>query len=200
MSIHRRALLSLPAVLLAQSDPRNGRVLVRFETELGNIEVALSGDKAPITVTNFLKYVGGGFYSGGVFHRTVKTKKGNREDNQPQSPVKIDVVQGGVNPNQKLGFGPIELERTAKTDLKHIDGAISMARSGPNTATSDFFFCIGDQPELDFAGKRNPDGQGFAAFGLTLKGREVLEKIQTSPAEAQRLTPPIKIYRVSRIE
>lgn len=200
MSIHRRALLSLPAVLLAQSDPRNGRVLVRFETELGNIEVALSGDKAPITVTNFLKYVDGGFYSGGVFHRTVKTQKGNRQDNQPQSPVKIDVVQGGVNPNQKLGFGPIELERTSKTGLKHIDGAISMARSGPNTATSDFFFCIGDQPELDFAGKRNPDGQGFAAFGLALKGREVLEKIQTSPAEAQRLTPPIKIYRVARID
>jgi peptidyl-prolyl cis-trans isomerase A (cyclophilin A) len=196
----RRALLSLPAALLAQSDPRNGRVLVRFETELGNIEVALSGDKAPITVTNFLKYVDGGFYSGGVFHRTVKTDKGSRKDNQPQSPVKIDVVQGGVNPNQKLGFGPIELERTSKTGLKHIDGAISMARSGPNTATSDFFFCIGDQPELDFAGKRNPDGQGFAAFGLALKGREVLERIQTAPAEAQRLTPPIKIYRVARIE
>lgn len=196
----RRALLSLPAALLAQSDARNGRVLVRFETELGNIEVALSGDKAPITVTNFLKYVDGGFYSGGVFHRTVKTAKGSRQDNQPQSPVKIDVVQGGVNPNQKLGFGPIELERTAKTGLKHIDGAISMARSGPNTATSDFFFCIGDQPELDFAGKRNPDGQGFAAFGLALKGRDVLERIQTSPAEAQRLTPPIKIYRIARID
>ncbi len=196
----RRTLLAAPICLLAQSDPRNGRVLVRFETELGNIEVALSGDKAPITVTNFLKYVDGGFYSGGVFHRTVKAKRGNREDNQPQSPVKIDVVQGGVNPNQKLGFGSIELERTAKTGLKHIDGAISMARSGPNTATSDFFFCIGDQPELDFGGKRNPDGQGFAAFGLALKGREVLEKIQASPAEAQRLTPPIKIYRVARIE
>jgi peptidyl-prolyl cis-trans isomerase A (cyclophilin A) len=196
----RRALLSFPAVLLAQTDPRNGRVLVRFETELGNIEVALSGDKAPTTVANFLKYVDGGFYSGGVFHRTVKTAKGARQDNQPQSPVKIDVVQGGVNPNQKLGFGPIELERTSKTGLKHIDGAISMARSGPNTATSDFFFCIGDQPSLDFGGQRNPDGQGFAAFGLALKGREVLEKIQVSPAEGQRLTPPIRIIQVVRIQ
>lgn len=196
----RRSLLASPLCLLAQTDPRNGRVMVRFETELGNIDVALSGDKAPITVTNFLKYVDGGFYSGGLFHRTVKTAKGSRQDNQPQSPVKIDVVQGGVNPNQKLGFGPIELERTAKTGLKHIDGAISMARSGPNTATSDFFFCIGDQPSLDFAGQRNPDGQGFAAFGLALKGREVLERIQAAPAEAQRLTPPIKIYRIARIE
>ncbi len=196
----RRSLLATPLCLLAQSDPRNGRVLVRFETELGNVEVALSGDKAPITVANFLKYVDGGFYSGGVFHRTVKTAKGSRQDNQPQSPIKIDVVQGGPNPNQKLGFGAIELERTAKTGLKHIDGAISMARSGPNTATSDFFFCIGDQPSLDFGGQRNPDGQGFAAFGLALKGREVLERIQVSPAEGQKLTPPIKLYRIARIE
>jgi peptidyl-prolyl cis-trans isomerase A (cyclophilin A) len=196
----RRTLVATPILLGAQEDARYGRVLVRFETELGNIEVALSGDRAPVTVRNFLRYVDAGLYDGGVFHRTVKTKMGTREDNQPQSPVKIDVVQGGQNPEKKQSFGAIELERTAKTGLRHVDGAISMARSGPDTATSDFFFCIGAQPELDFGGKRNPDGQGFAVFGLVLKGREVLDKIQVSRAEGQKLTPPVRIRRVSRIE
>lgn len=198
--MQRRALLATPLCLLAQSDPRHGRVLLRFETELGNIEVALSGDRAPVTVKNFLSYVDAGAYNGGVFHRTVKTAAGARQDNQPQSPIKIDVVQGGPNPSSTHKLPPIALERTNKTGLKHIDGAISMARSGPDTATSDFFFCLGDQPELDFGGKRNPDGQGFAAFGLALKGREILAKIQMAPAQGQRLTPPVPILRISRIE
>jgi peptidyl-prolyl cis-trans isomerase A (cyclophilin A) len=192
------ALLTCPAN--SQNPEATGRVVVRFETELGDIEVALSGDRAPLTVANFLRYVDGGFYDGGVFHRTVRTKSPTREDNQPQSPVKIDVVQGGVNSEKREGFGAIALERTSKTGLRHVDGAISMARSAPDSATSDFFFCLGDQPELDFGGKRNPDGQGFAAFGLTLKGHEVLRKIQAAANEGQRLTPPIRIRRVSRVQ
>jgi peptidyl-prolyl cis-trans isomerase A (cyclophilin A) len=167
-----------------------GPAMVRIDTELGVIEVALSGDRAPKTVENFLRYVEGGFYDGGVFHRTVTMS------NQPQSPVKIEVIQGGPNPEKKPGFGPIALERTSLTGLKHVNGAISMARSGPDTATGDFFFCIGDQPELDFGGKRNPDGQGFAVFGLVLKGLDVIRKIQGRPAELQKLAPPVKIRSI----
>ena len=74
-----------------------------------------------------------------------------------------------------------------------------MARDGPDTATSDFFICIGDQPELDFGGKRNPDGQGFAAFGRVVKGMEVVKKIHQAPAEGQALKPPVAIKRVSRV-
>jgi peptidyl-prolyl cis-trans isomerase A (cyclophilin A) len=73
-----------------------------------------------------------------------------------------------------------------------------MARLGPDTGASDFFICIGDQPELDFGGKRNPDAQGFAAFGRVIKGMEVVKKIHQSPVEAQRLTPPIKISSIRR--
>jgi peptidyl-prolyl cis-trans isomerase A (cyclophilin A) len=187
--LRREALLVLGALpLLGQK-----RALVRIDTELGVIEVALSGDRAPKTVENFLRYVEGGFYDGGVFHRTVTM------GNQPQSPVKIEVIQGGPNPEKKAGFGPIELERTSLTGLKHVNGAISMARSGPDTATGDFFFCIGDQPELDFGGKRNPDGQGFAAFGLVLKGLDVIRKIQGRPAEGQKLTPAVKMRSVKVI-
>lgn len=187
--------LTLAAVGAAQEADRNGRVVVRIETELGEILVALSGDRAPVTVKNFLRYVDEGFYEGGVFHRTVKP------DNQPQSPVKIEVIQGGPNPEKKeAGYESIELERTTLTGLRHVNGVISMARSGPDTATSDFFFCIGDQPELDFGGKRNPDGQGFAAFGMALKGLEVIRKIQQQPVEGQKLTPPVKILKISRVD
>lgn len=188
--ISRRQLI---AFLFAAQEP-NLRVVVKIETKLGEILVALSGDRAPETVVNFLRYVDDGLYDGGVFHRTVKP------DNQPQSPVKIEVIQGGPNPEKKSSYPPIALERTNKTGLKHVNGAISMARSGPDTATGDFFFCIGDQPELDFGGKRNPDGQGFAAFGLVLKGLDVIRKIQQSPATGQKLTPPIEILRISRVQ
>ena len=75
-----------------------------------------------------------------------------------------------------------------------------MARSGPDTAASSFFICINDQPELDFGGKRNADGQGFAAFGRVVAGMDVVRRIQKQPAEGQTLKPPIKILSVRRIE
>jgi peptidyl-prolyl cis-trans isomerase A (cyclophilin A) len=74
-----------------------------------------------------------------------------------------------------------------------------MARDGPDTATSDFFICIGPQPELDFGGARNPDGQGFAAFGRVVEGMDVVRRIQRSPSEAQKLTPPVRIVRARRL-
>ena len=93
---------------------------------------------------------------------------------------------------------PIELERTNVTKLTHGDGVLSMARGGPNTATSDFFITIGPQHELDFGGKRNPDGQGFAAFGRVTKGVDVVKAIQKSPAKLQNLDPPVDIVSIKR--
>ena len=182
-----------------QSHAQEGRITVVISTEFGDIEAVLDSARAPVTVTNFLKYVDAGQYNGGVFHRTVTL------DNQPRNRVKIEVIQGAINPAYsdesyppKSGYPPIELERTDKTGLKHKDGTISMARSDPNTATSGIFICIGDQPELDFGGERNADGQGFAAFGQVTKGMEVVKKIQLAPREEQRLTPPVKILKIER--
>ena len=74
-----------------------------------------------------------------------------------------------------------------------------MARAAaPDSADADFFLCVGDQPALDFGGKRNPDGQGFAAFGRVTKGMEIVRKIQGAPAKGQQLTPPVRILRVIR--
>jgi peptidyl-prolyl cis-trans isomerase A (cyclophilin A) len=170
-----------------------GPVRVLIQTEKGDIEVELDPAKAPNTVANFLKYADGGFYDGGQFHRTVTP------DNQPDHKVKIEVVQAGINPTKmKDEFPPIKLERTKDTGLSHTDGTISMARDGPDTATSDFFICVGDQKELDFGGKRNPDGQGFAAFGRVVKGMNVVQAIQKAPADGQTLKPPVKILKATR--
>jgi len=75
-----------------------------------------------------------------------------------------------------------------------------MARSKPGSATSRFFFCINDQPELDFGGRRNHDGQGFAAFGRVVAGMDVVRAIQTLPAQGQQLTPSVKIVSVRRTD
>lgn len=189
-------LLLVAAILSAfgvanAADAKPIRVIIK--TDAGDIEVELEADRAPNTVANFLKYVDGKHYDGGRFHRTVTP------DNQPDNKVKIEVVQAGINPDKsKDEFKPIKLERTSDTKLKHKDGVISMARDGPDSATSDFFICIGDQPELDFGGKRNPDGQGFAAFGKVVKGMDVVKKIQKSAAEGQSLKPPVKITSIRR--
>jgi len=191
----RGLFLTLLAGLLTATIPQAKMIHLVIETEMGQIEVELDAARAPVTVANFLRYVDAGHYTGGRFHRTVKL----RPDNQPQSTVKIEVIQAGVNPEkEKSGWPPIAIERTNKTGLKHVDGAISMARDGPDTATSDFFICIGAQPELDFGGRRNPDGQGFAAFGRVTRGMDVVRKIQAAPVEAQKLTPPIKITAIKR--
>jgi len=164
-----------------------------IQTEKGDIEVELNAAQAPASVANFLRYVDGKYYDGGRFHRTVTP------DNQPDNKVKIEVIQAGIDPDKtKKEFAPIKLERTRDTKLSHKDGTISMARDGPDTATSDFFICIGDQPELDFGGKRNPDGQGFAVFGRVTKGMDVVKKIQAAAADGQTLSPPIKILRITR--
>ena len=184
----------------AAAQPKPVRVLV--QTELGDIVVEVDQQRAPATAANFLRYVDAGHYNGGTWHRTVKM------DNQPESPVKIEVIQAGVNPNfAKSAFPPITLERTSVTGLSHKDGVISMARGTPDSATSGWFICINDQPSLDFGGARNPDGQGFAAFGRVIKGMDVVRKIQNAPSstnrttntEAQRLTPPIKIIKMARL-
>lgn len=163
-----------------------------IKTSLGNMTIELYPDKAPVTVANFLKYADGHLYDSSSFYRSV------RLDNQPNNPVKIEVIQGG-NVDSLKQFPPIPIETTEKTGIHHLDGTISMARSEPNSATCHFFICINDQPSLDFGGKRNPDGQGFAAFGKVINGMDVVRKIQNLyPKQAQYFTPPVTIISISR--
>lgn len=183
---------ALLSAAVAQIPAAPVRVIV--QTGRGDIEIEIDAAHAPVTAANFLQYVDRALYDGGRFHRTV------RPDNQREKPVKIAVIQGAANADRAKEFlPPIALERTSVTGLHHTDGAVSMARGGPDTATDEFFICVGDQPELDFGGKRNPDGQGFAVFGRVIRGMDVVRSIQGAPASGETLTPAITITRMRRV-
>jgi len=197
MQLNRPFCLLVTAILLGgcQISPYSRSVPVTIETTLGNIEIEVDPVAAPITTKNFLRYVDGGFYEGGTFFRTV------RMDNQPNSNIRIEVIQGGANlEREDEFFSPIILERTNLTGIRHLDGVISMARGAPDSATHSIFICIGDQPSLDFGGMRNPDGQGFGAFGKVVGGMDVVLQIQAGGADGQRLVEPVVIERIVRHE
>ncbi len=164
-----------------------------IKTTLGNIFIELYPDQAPITVANFMRYVDDDLYQNSRFFRTCT------KENEADREIKIEVIQGGDLPEDII-FDPIALETTEQTKLSHKDGTISMARAEPNTATSHFFICINDQPELDYGGKRNPDGQGFAAFGKVIKGMDIVRKIQMLENKNQQLLHPVTIITIQRID
>jgi peptidyl-prolyl cis-trans isomerase A (cyclophilin A) len=185
------SILYSPAVGAGQGGVAS--VTVTITTTLGDITAEIFVDRAPITADNFLHYVDGGIYDGATFYRSV------RPDNQPNDSVRIEVVQAGPNPSMRDRLRPpIPLERTIVTGVRHVDGALSMARGGPDTATASFFICIGDQGSLDFGGGRNPDGQGFAAFGRVVDGMEVVRRIQMGGVDGQRLIEPVRIASIRR--
>ncbi len=193
----------------ADANPSERLERLRLETALGDIELELYPGKAPLTVANFLRYVDGGFYDGAGFYRVV------RLDNQAQSDVKIEVIQGGMgidtyDAERAPPFPPVPHETTRDTGLAHLDGTLSMARLAPGSATSEFFICVGPQPSLDFGGARNPDGQGFAAFGRVTAGMDVVRAIQAgttasgAPSQltavaGQLLEEGIRITRAERL-
>lgn len=167
---------------------------VRFATAKGDIDFEVYLDKAPLSASNFLSLVDRSVYSGASFYRTV------RMDNQPTSKVKIEVIQGGLEFAGGFSQYPtIGHERTDRTGLRHLDGVLSLARDEPGTASTEIFICLGDQPSLDAGGARNPDGQGFAAFGRVVAGMEVVKAIQAGADEGQVLHEKIAIHKAYRL-
>lgn len=164
---------------------------IEIKTEVGSIMAELYPDKAPVTVANFIKYIESHKFDSASFYRTV------RMSNQPNNDVKIEVIQGGISLNRSVtSFPAIAHETTNETGILHTDGILSMARVEPGTAKAEFFICIGDQPSLDFGGKRNPDGQGFAAFGEVTKGMDIVKKIQQGEDRNQYLKKRVIIYSI----
>jgi peptidyl-prolyl cis-trans isomerase A (cyclophilin A) len=168
---------------------------VLIETDTGRIALELHPKRAPMTVANFLRYVDENRFIDACFYRVV------RMDNQPINNIKIEVIQGGLKKDEHpQGLSPISHETTAETGILHKHGTISMARNEPGTASSEFFIYINDQPKLDFGGKRNTDGRGFAAFGRVTEGMDVVVKIQSHPAEGQYLVKDVQILNIRRFE
>jgi peptidyl-prolyl cis-trans isomerase A (cyclophilin A) len=141
---------------------------VKFQTTLGEFVVEVYPDKAPKTVENFLQYVKDKHYDGTIFHRVI----GNF------------MVQGGgymFSLSEKSTRGPIPLE--ANNGLTNDRGTIAMARTGnPNSATSQFFINVVDNPGLNAP---KPDGHGYAVFGKVVSGMEVVDKIRNAPTTSK---------------
>ena len=170
----------------AQKLPR-----VKFLTEIGSFVVEVDTVRAPVTGKHFLGLVESGTYNNSKIYRVVD------DENQPDSPVRINVVQGGLYHDDLVGnVHSIPHEPTIETGIRHRNGVISMARNEPGTASSEFFICIGNQPELDHGGRRNPDGQGFAAFGKVVRGMKVLRVVYALPDSGQYLIQPVFITDV----
>ena len=173
---------------------------VVLETELGNIEIQVYKSKAPLTAENFLYYVDNDLYDGQGFYRAV------RPDTDPLG-MGMQIIQGGLLSMESV-TATIDHETTEMSGLSHIDGAVSMARDEPGTGSAAYFFIsIGDNSFLDYGGKSNPDGQGYAVFGQVVKGMDVVRAIQmretsgpstSSVTKGQFLTQPIKIIKARR--
>ncbi len=201
--MQRRTLLALPlfgaaATAAAQSSKAApGIVHTRVETPLGAFVIAVNPAQAPVTVANYLAYVDAKSLDGGAVYRIV-----NDANQPPATKHRIAVVQWGMNLDDGHAppLPPIGHETTAGSGLRHLDGTVSMARLGPGTAASEFFICVGAQPALDFGGGRNPDGQGFAAFGQVVAGRAVVQALhRLGRSDDQYLRPPVAVLSVRRI-
>ncbi|HYW31478.1 MAG TPA: peptidylprolyl isomerase [Gemmatimonas sp.] len=183
--------LALAMVLSVAPHGLQAQTRVLLDTDAGAITVLLFEKEAPVSATNFLRYVTDGRYDGGAFYRAVTLS------NQPTNDVKIEVIQGGLDRDGAKRLPPIAHETTDKTGITHTDGTLSMARAGVGSAAGEFFIVIGNQPELDFGGKRNADGQGFAAFGRVVEGMDVARRIQRMPADS---APPQRLATVVQIK
>jgi len=182
-------LLILIVALAGGCSPENPTVII--QTNRGEIVIEIYSKEAPLTANNFITNCTNEVYRNSLFYRVVN------QDNQENDSVKIDVIQGGLFEDSLIkNFPLIPHESTRFTRLKHLNGTVSMARLEPGTASTEFFICIGDQPELDFGGKRNPDGQGFAAFGKVIQGMDIVEQIHSLDVPDQYLEKPVSITNI----
>lgn len=170
---------------------------VALETTAGRIVIAVEIERAPITGANFLRYVDQKRLDGTSFYRATKIGEG------------YGLVQGGARNEPKKLFPPIAHEPTTVTGLSHVDGAISMARAEPGSATADFFITIGDLVSMDADPKATGDNLGFAVFGRVVEGMDVIHAILKSPTsptdgvgvmKGQMLSPTITITTARRVD
>jgi peptidyl-prolyl cis-trans isomerase A (cyclophilin A) len=176
--------------------PLADKTRVRLETDAGAIVVELDGRHAPITTTNFLAYVDRQRFDGTTFYRAARTRGAPGRG----------LIQGGIRRDARRTLGPIAHEPTSATGLRHVDGAISMARAeGGAGAMGDFFITVGAMPSMDADG----DDQGFAAFGRVVEGMDVVRRIlaaETVPnagrgaMRGQMLANPVRIVSARRAE
>ena len=162
---------------------------------MGNIEIELYPDQAPKTVAAFLSFIDSGFYTTSSFYRVLKAEELPTDNNS-------GIIQGGISqtkPDLKILIPGIDHETTKQTGLTHVSGTISLARTTPGSANTEFFICIGNQNSFDFGNGGNGDLQGFTAFGKVFKGMPVVRKIQDQKSHGDKFDHAIDIYSIKRL-
>ena len=175
-------------------DAAPAAVRVAIQTDIGTI-LAETDPRAPVTSANFLRYVDEGRFDGTTFYRGMVL-----------SPA-AGLIQGGTSGAPDKVLPPIAHEPTSETGLTHTDGALSMARFDPGTATGDFFIIVGNVSSLD-AGKSAPGDPGFAVFGRVVEGMDIVRQILAAPKSptegegfmrGQMMDPRIRIVSARRV-
>lgn len=184
-------------VLISCTQTKYTEPTVKIQTHFGDIIVELYPEKAPKTVAAFLSYVDSGLYKGSSFYRVLK------EEDQPSSAFRSELIQGGIwqtKPQMQQSLPGIPHETTKQTGILHKDGTISLARTKPGTANTEFFIVVGDQPAYDYGGDANADEQGFAAFGKVIKGMKAVRQIHSQPDVQTNFFPPVEIMNIVRLK
>lgn len=191
--MHKLIIATVAVLLFSCSSNKNPHIIIK--TNLGNVEAELYPDKAPKTVAAFLSYVDSGFYKNSSFYRVLFIEA-------MASDYNTGIIQGGIwqsNNKKAIVLPGIVHEPPKQTGLSHTTGTLSLARSTPGTANSEFFICVGDQTGYDSSKNYNPDGLGFAAFGRVISGMDIVRQIHKQPANGQSYTRPITILNIERL-
>ena len=187
------AILSFLFFSCTQKTYKEPHVLIK--TEYGDIELELYPEKAPATVAAFLTNVDAGIFNKSSFYRVMKN------DNVPEE-YNSGLIQGGIfktDPAKQSQIKKIQHESPRQTGLSHVSGTISMARTIPGSATSEFFICIGDQLQFDSSSGGNYDGLGYAAFGKVFKGMKVAREIQNKKSNGESFETPVQIISIKKL-
>jgi peptidyl-prolyl cis-trans isomerase A (cyclophilin A) len=190
----RYFLLIISIVLISCSQPHYKEPHILIETNYGDIEVELFPAKAPKTVAAFLSYIDSGYYSKSSFYRVI--------NEESMGGANYGLIQGGIwqtNDREHPTVAGIIHESTKQTGLSHTSGTISLARTTPGTANTEFFICVGDQTQFDYGNDGVADGQGFAAFGTVFKGMDIVRKIQEQPSQGESFVEKISIDKIKRL-
>ena len=163
-----------PPVATPAPEQRHATQHVTLVTALGPVVLELETERAPLTTANFLRYVDQRRLDGSSFYRAMDLGRG------------YGLVQGGLRNDPRKLLPPVAHEPTSVTGLTHADGAISLARAAPGTATADFFITVGDLVSLDAQPEGEGDTAGFAVFGRVVAGMDVVRAIMAAPTDPDR--------------
>lgn len=190
-------LLAIVWLLIScNSSPESKYPVVKINSSEGDIFIEVYTDKAPVTSAAFLKFIQEGYYRNSSFYRALLQEGVSASQNR-------GVLQGGIhgtNDRTYPNVPGIRHESTKTSGLTHQTGTVSLARNEPGSGNTEFFICIGDQPQYDAGQDGVADMQGYAAFGKVIEGMPVVRKIQQLPCNGDQLMKPVAIREITLIK